>query len=118
VLHVRVIAPLEQRIEYVMRREGLDSKSARHRIEAKDRDRSRFLMSMHSKNPADASLYDLVVNTGVLHLNSVVDLLTLALERKARRLVVPSEDLGPGVGLAPYTGSPGDIGLVPKTTEV
>jgi cytidylate kinase len=117
VLHVRIIAPLEQRIEYVMRREGLNSAAARHRVEAKDRDRSRFLMSVHRKNPADASLYDLVVNTGVLHLNSVVDLLMLALERKATRVTIPSEDLGPSVGLAPYTGSPGDIGSASKTTE-
>jgi cytidylate kinase len=110
VLHVRIIAPLEQRISYVVQREGLDRAAAQRRIEYKDRDRAHFLMSTHRKNPADARLYDLVVNTAVLHLNSVVDLLMLALERKARRLIVAVEALGPGAGLGPYVGIPGDIG--------
>jgi cytidylate kinase len=109
VLHVRIIAPIEQRIDYVMRREGLDRAAAQHRIEAKDRDRANFLMSVHHKNPADARLYDLVVSTGVLHLNSVVDLVMLALDRKARLLEIPEEALGPGVGMEPYPQPPGNI---------
>jgi cytidylate kinase len=109
VLHVRITAPLEQRIEYVMRREGLDRAAAQHRIETKDRDRANFLMSVHHKNPADARLYDLVVSTGVLHLNSVVDLVMLALDRKARVLEMPMEALGPGAGLELYPQPPGDI---------
>jgi cytidylate kinase len=109
VLHVRIIAPLEQRIQYVMQREGLDHADAQRRIEAKDRDRANFLMSAHHKDPADARLYDLVINTGVLHLNSVVDLVILALDRKARRIHKPDEALGPGEGLEPYAEPPGDI---------
>jgi CMP/dCMP kinase len=109
VLHARIIAPLEQRIQYVMQREGLDPEAARRRIETKDRDRANFLMSVHHKNPADARLYDLVIDTGVLHLNSAVDLIILALDRKARRLQMPDEALGLGAGLEPYTGQPGNI---------
>jgi cytidylate kinase len=109
VLHVRIIAPLEQRIQYVMQRERLDYAAAQHRIQAKDRDRANFLMSAHHRNPSDARLYDLVVNTGVLHLNSAVDLVMLALDRKARRLSLPDEALGPGAGLEPYTEPPGNI---------
>lgn len=109
VLHVRIIAPLEQRIQYVMQREGLDHASAQHRIEAKDRDRASFLMTVHRKNPADARLYDLVINTGVLHLNSAIDLVMLALDRKANRLSMPDEAIGPGAGLEPYATPPGNI---------
>src|SRR5205823_1360173 len=109
VLHVRIIAPLEQRIQYVMQREKLDHAAAERRIQAKDRDRANFLMSAHHKNPSDARLYDLVVNTGVLHLNSAVDLVVLALDRKARRLSLPDEALGPGTGLKPYAEPPGNI---------
>lgn len=112
VLHVRIIAPMEQRIAYVMGREDLSYAAAQQRIQAKDRERARFLMTVHRYNPADARLYDLVVNTGVLHLNSVVDLLALALDRKARRLVVATEALGPGTGLTRYPEPPGDIASV------
>jgi len=115
VLHVRIIAPIEQRIAYVMQREGLDRAAAQHRIEGKDRDRANFLMSVHHKNPADARLYDLVVSTGVLDLNGIVDLVVLALERKASRLEIPEEALGPGVGLEAYPEPPEDIGSTSQT---
>jgi cytidylate kinase len=117
VLHVRIIAPIERRIQYVMQREGLDRAAAQRRIEGKDRDRANFLMSAHRKNPADARLYDLVVNTGVLHLDTAVDLVILALDSKARRLSVPEQALGPGAGLAPYAEPPGDIKPVSKADE-
>ncbi|MEO8286867.1 MAG: cytidylate kinase-like family protein [Chloroflexota bacterium] len=109
VLHVRMVAPLEQRIKYVMQREGLDRPSAQTRIHLKDRDRAQYLMSEHRQNPADAHLYDILVNTGVLDLDSVVDLLALALERKATRLSTPVEELGPGAGLPLYPEPPGNF---------
>ncbi len=109
VLHVRVIAPLEERIAYVMQREGLDRGAAQARIQLKDRDRTHFLASEHHQNAQDAHLYDLVVNTGVLDLESVVDLLALAFERKATRLIAPAEDLGPAAGLPRYPEPPGNF---------
>ncbi len=109
VLHVRVVAPLELRIAYVMRREGLDKEAARIRIQLKDRDRVRYLQEVHNRNPEDPHLYDLVVNTGIIDLESTVDLICLALERKASQLSTPVEELGPGAGLARYPGQPGDF---------
>jgi cytidylate kinase len=115
-LHVRIVAPLAERIAYVMQREGLDQEIARARIQLKDRDRTRFLQVEHHEHPQDAHLYDLVVNTGVLDLESVVDLLILALEHKARRLSTPTEALGPGVGLPQYPRHPDDF-RSPKSTN-
>ncbi len=115
VLHVRVVAPLEQRVAYVMQREGLSQAQARARIQLKDRDRIRYLQAEHHQDPQDAHLYDLVVNTSVLDLDSVVDLICLALERKARRLSVKTGELGPGTGLPRYAGKPADF-RPPETT--
>jgi len=109
VLHVRIIAPLEYRVRYVMQRERLDHTVAFRRIEGKERDRSNFLMLVHHKDPADARLYDLVLNTGVLDLNSVVDLILLALDRKASRMQMPDDTLAPDAGLEPYAEPPGNI---------
>jgi len=58
---------------------------------------------------ADAHLYDIVVNTAVLDLESVVDVLVFALERKVRQLSIPTGELGPATGLACYPGAPGDF---------
>ncbi len=109
VLHVRIVAPLEQRVRYVMQREGLDEAAARARIQQKDRDRTRYLQAQYHRDVNDPLLYDLILNSGVLDLASLVDLIVLALERKARRLVVRTAELGPVAGLMPYPGRPADL---------
>lgn len=109
VLHVRIVAPLEGRIVYVMRREGLNRAQAQARIQMKDRDRQRYLAAAHHINPDDTKLYDVVINTAVLDLDTAVDLIVLALERKARQLGKPEEALGPGAGAPPYPGRPADL---------
>src|SRR4029077_6304735 len=95
VLHARIVASLEQRVEYVASREGLDATQARARVDLKDRDRARYLQANYQCEPSDPHLYDLVVNTGVLGIDDAVDMLALALERKAQRLVLPEGALGP-----------------------
>ena len=109
VLHVRVVAPLEQRVAYVVRREGLDTEDARRRVEAKDQARTRFMQTQYRCQHEDPHLYDLVINTAVLNLDSAVDQICLALEGKASRLSVPVEQLGPAADLAPYPGKPADF---------
>lgn len=109
VLHVRIVAPLQQRIIYVSRREGLDEAAAQSRIQVKDRDRSRYLQARFGRSVDDPLLYDLIINTAVLDLDSAVDLISLALERKARKLTVRTGELGPATGLARYPGQPADL---------
>src|SRR5689334_6185466 len=109
VLHARIVAPLEQRVEYVALRESLDAAQARARIDLKDRDRARYLQANYNCVPSDPHLYDLVVNTGVLGIDDAVDVLALALERKAQRLAMPEGSLGPVAGLPRYPGAPGDL---------
>ncbi|HET8626291.1 MAG TPA: cytidylate kinase-like family protein [Thermomicrobiales bacterium] len=109
VLHVRVVAPLERRVAYVVRREGLDDKAARARIHLKDGDRKHYLQMQHHIRADDPLHYDLVVNTAVLDLDDAVDVIALALARKANRLTVPVADLGPAAGQPPYPSEPGDI---------
>jgi cytidylate kinase len=110
VLHVRVVAPLPRRIEYVMLREGLNEGQARSRIQHRERDRRRYLQVHYHRDPDDSLLYDLVLNTGVIDLESAVDLILMALERKGRRLQVPDRELGPAAGLPRYRSQPKDVG--------
>jgi len=109
VLHVRVVAPLEQRVTYVVRREGLDRDTARKRVQEKDRARIRYIQAQLHRQPDDVNLYDLVINTAVLGLDSAVDQICLALEHKANQLSVPVEELGPAAGLSLYASQPADF---------
>ena len=109
VLHVRVVAPLEQRVAYVVRREGLDPEAAHRRVQAKDQARTRYMQTQYHCQHEDPHLYDLVINTAVLPLDIAVDQICLALEGKASRLGVPVEQLGPAAGLAPYAAKPADF---------
>jgi cytidylate kinase len=109
VLHIRVVAPLELRVAYVAHREGLSLEAARLRVQAKDRARTRYMQTQYHCQHEDPHLYDLVIDTAVLDLDSAVDLICLALERKASRLTVPMAELGPAAGLAPYPGKPADF---------
>ncbi len=109
VLHVRIVAPLEQRITYVIKREGLDRDAARTRIQQKDRQRERYLQNHYHQSSEDPHLYDLVVNTGIIDLDSIAEIITFALERKATRLTAQEQELGPGAGSPRYTSQPGDF---------
>jgi CMP/dCMP kinase len=115
VLHVRVVAPLEQRIAYAVHREGLDTDAARTRVQQKDRDRTRYMQTQFHCKPDDPHLYDLVINTAILDLDSVVDEISLALVHKASRLRVPMEALGPAAGLSRYPGQPADFPVPPSS---
>src|SRR5215469_3406602 len=48
VLHIRVVAPLQLRVAYVARREGLDLDAAGRRVQAKDRARTRYMKAQHN----------------------------------------------------------------------
>jgi cytidylate kinase len=116
VLHVRLVAPLEQRIAYVMRREGLNEAAARTRIREKDRARARYMQTLYHCNHEDPHLYDLVLNTGLLDLDNAVGLIYVALEQKANRLQVPVEELGPAAGMTRYAGQPSDFPVPPRSS--
>ncbi|GCE19102.1 cytidylate kinase-like family protein [Dictyobacter kobayashii] len=109
VLHVRIVAPLEKRITYVVQRENLDRDAARNRILQKDRHRERYLQNYYHVNSSEPHLYDLVLNTGIIDMDSCADIISLALERKANRLTVAEHELGPGIGSPRYPSRPQDF---------
>jgi cytidylate kinase len=109
VLHVRIIAALEQRVAYVMQREGVDQAEAQSRVQMKDHDRMRYLDTQYHRKPDDAHLYDIVLNTSVLDLESAVDIICLALQRKAKLLSIQTSELGPAAGMSRYPGQPEDF---------
>ena len=109
VLHVRIIAPFEKRVAYVMQREGVDQAAAESRIKMKDHDRMKHLETAYHRKPEDAHLYDIVLSTSYLDLDSAVEIVSLTLQQKANQLSVKTGELGPAVGLPPYPNLPEDF---------
>ncbi len=109
VLHVRIIAPFEKRVAYVMQREGLDQHAAESRIHLKDHDRARHLEVEYHHKPQDAHLYDLVLNTSLLGLESAVEVICCTLQQKAKGLATKTGELGPARGVSRYPNQPGDF---------
>src|SRR5712691_5833788 len=109
VLHVRVIAPFEKRVVYVMQREGVDRHTAESRIHRKDHERASYLEREYHHHPDDAQLYDLVLNTSLLDLESAVDIVCFTLHEIAKGLATKTSELGPATGLSRYPAPPEDF---------
>ena len=109
VLHVRVVASLEPRIRYVMQRESLSHDDAQARLSEKDGSRNRLLKTEYQESPDNPTLYDMVINTNVLSIDRVVDMIVLGLEAKAAQLGVDTQQLGPGAGMPHYPGQQQDF---------
>lgn len=109
ILHVRIIAPFEKRVIYVMKREGIDQAAAESRIKMKDHDRMKHLETAFRRKPEDAHLYEIILNTSFLDLDSAVEIISLTLQQKANQLSVKTGELGPAAGLQPYPEKPEDF---------
>jgi cytidylate kinase len=66
VIHVRLVAPLEKRIQNIQQTDQLDRKGALALIDREDIGRRRYLNKYYHKDINDALLYHLVINTGLV----------------------------------------------------
>jgi len=79
-LHLRLVAPFEQRVGVAMRRLGLAAEAARRHVRKADEERRAYLRQVHGVDGADSMLYDLVVNTRNLRVEEVADLVVRLVE--------------------------------------
>lgn len=75
VVHVRLVAPLEKRIENMCEFERLDRRAARARIQREDLGRKRYLRKYFSTDADDPLAYHLVINTGLVSLDDAARLI-------------------------------------------
>jgi cytidylate kinase len=80
-LCIRVVAPLEHRIEAVQREHHISLQDATARVESTDRERNRFIRSHFQIDPADPVNYDLVLNAARYSAVECADIVLAALDR-------------------------------------
>jgi cytidylate kinase len=79
VLHVRIIAPLEKRIQTWKARDKLTDKEAEKKVHEEDKAQVDFVKNFFDEDIRNPELYDLVINTDKLSIIDAADLIIQAL---------------------------------------
>lgn len=80
VFHIRIVAPMAQRLNYAVQNEHIGRKDAQNHIRYRDRNLERHLQSQYHRHIDDPLLYDLVIDNAILDVESQVDRICLAIE--------------------------------------
>ncbi len=80
VLHVRIVADLEDRVADEMKREGIAAAEARELITKDDAERRNWALHLYGADPWDPMLYDLVIHLRAITVDMAVSLICNVLE--------------------------------------
>lgn len=83
-LHVRVYAPLDLRVERLSERHNISPQVARTQIETSDQVRTRYLKRFYKARWDDPVLYDVMINTANLTVETAAQMVCKMVEQKAR----------------------------------
>ena len=83
VLKVRIIADMEERIAYMMKREKVSKQDAAQLVKKVDEERTKWSLKLYGMDTWDSRLYDLVINIGKVTLDHAVDLICQTVKLKA-----------------------------------
>ncbi len=81
-LRLRVVAPLEVRVQRIADREHVSVEQARRWVRVRDTERDEYLRRTFARDAACAEDYDVVVNTGELEMERAADVVVSALHAK------------------------------------
>jgi cytidylate kinase len=84
--HIRVVCPRECRIENLVKYREFTPTEAARVIEESDSSRRHFIKSVFKREIDDPSGYDLVLNTALLDVEDLIDVVVLALQAKVNKL--------------------------------
>ena len=79
VLHVRIVAPLEVRVDRVAASKSVSPKAALAQIKASDRTRRLYFQKFYQADWDEPTLYDLILNSGRIPPDAAVEMIRQAL---------------------------------------
>ncbi len=83
-LRVRIVAPIEKRIEKIMEREGINSQNARWLIEKTDREMAGAIYLIYGRDWDNMSEYEMVFDTGIQPHEEIITTIKDALSEKEK----------------------------------
>ena len=87
--HVRLDGPAERRVAQGAAIEGISEEHARERLRAADKARTAYVRRLYRCDPADPSLYHLVIDSTAIPLDTVIELIVTA--ARAHEASVPEQ---------------------------
>lgn len=90
-LRVRMVAPVEVRVERIASREHMNSRAARVEVAKSDRERTRLIRRQFGQTAADPLNHDVIINTAELTIEAATEIVLGALQRK---LALPAKGRG------------------------
>jgi cytidylate kinase len=90
VFHLRVVAPLETRIQRIVQIHGISPQAAKAQIEDSDRSRSDYLQRFYNTEGDDPAFYHLIINTGRMDLEIAAEVVCIAVRKMAN--YIPSQE--------------------------
>lgn len=97
-VHVRVIAPLQERINYMSQLERLTVDEATQQVHQRDRERSKFIEAHFHRSPSEIHQYGLIMNSAHLGEDESAQLIVHAVKAK---LKARGDDVGPSAAFGP-----------------
>ena len=85
-LHVRLVAPLEERIAYMSQWQRLPLKDAAEMVRLRDERRVDFLQTHFHRHGGDVHQYDMLLNTSLLGEEVCAELIILAAQARLTQL--------------------------------
>jgi cytidylate kinase len=85
-LHVRLVAPLAERIAYMAQWLRLSDGEAAEKVRQRDERRADFLMTHFHRDPGEVQHYDMVLNSGLLGEDLCAELITRAAQGRGSRV--------------------------------
>ena len=76
--HVRLDGPADRRVAQGAAVEGISEEQARDRLRAADKARTAYVRRLYRCDPADPSLYHLVIDSTAIPLDTVIELIVTA----------------------------------------
>jgi cytidylate kinase len=89
--HVRLDGPAARRVAQGAAVEGISEEQARDRLRAADKARTAYVRRLYRCDPADASLYHLVIDSTAIPLDTVIELIVTAARAHAAPVSERSE---------------------------
>jgi CMP/dCMP kinase len=86
VFHVRIVAPLEQRIEHAMEVYGLDRTAAARFVPEEDIARKTYHKTFYHKDIDDPLYYDLIINTGACTYSEAAEIIGMAVLKRGEKI--------------------------------